>query len=111
MGPRVDNNTELWLAKINRFQRLAAAYNGGSSGSGNFEFVAKFTVGGGGGAPTDGETEYANPAATGTIMVHKNGVGWLEEGVDFAAVVGGGFELLIGEFTTGEVYSVWKVLA
>ena len=106
---KFNNSAEfLILSKTyDRLGKLISATMAGASG-GTYQWISQFTVDGGGGAPTDGETEYLNPSLTEDIAVHKQGVGYLVEGTDYDVIVGGGFELLIGEFTTGEVYTTFK---
>lgn len=93
-----------WLAKINRFQRLAAGYAASQASS----LVVQFTVGAGGGAPSNGDTEYYNPSVVSGVSIYKNGVGILELGTDYTLVSGGGFALVSGQFTTDEVYYIWS---
>lgn len=103
----------IWLRKIwEQLQVLTSAtISGGGSSASNYEYLVDFIVDGGGGAPTNGETEYANPDVTGDIKVYKNGVGYLTTGTDYDQIVGGGIELLDGAvFTTGEKYTIFKVI-
>lgn len=99
-------NDPRWNAKKVKIMRLAAAYNG--NGSNTSSLIAQFTVGGGGGAPSNGDTEYFNPSVVSGASIYKNGVGILTEGVDYDFLTGGGFELLSGNFTTDEVYYIWS---
>lgn len=93
-------------------ERLAAGYVTSSSGSGNYEYLTDFTVGAGGGAPENGSTDYVNPNVTGDIKIHKNGVGYLTEGVNYGLIEGGGFALEGGAvFSTDEKYTIFKVNA
>lgn len=112
MPPQVITNTDLWLSKIYRMQRLTAGYaGGGGGGSSTVEFVSQFKIGNTPGAPTQGSTDYPNPALSGkTFAVHKNGFGYLQEGTDFSPIPGGGFSLLGGsQFYNDETYTVFIV--
>lgn len=112
--PQVLNNTDQWLYTIVKMLRLltgATINGGGGSGSGNYSYVIDFIVGAGGGAPANLATTYVNPNVTGTIQLYKDGTGYMEEGVDWELLAGGGITLLDGNvFSTDEHYSIFKVV-
>lgn len=106
------NNTEAILYEIWKMLKTIAALtaNGGGAGTGNYDYLTQFTVGVTAGAPADGSTEYINPDVTGDIKVHKNGTGYLTEGVHYDLLVGGGIKLIGGSvFSNDEVYTIFKV--
>jgi len=80
-----------------------------ANGSGIVSNSIMFTIGDGhAGTPLVGTTTYTNTVLNNkTLLILKNGVGFLTAGVDFNSLTGGGFVLIGGElFNTGETYTI-----